>query len=469
MYIKLQTQIEHSYLSTTKPKTYLPMKKLFFYLLSFTTAIILSTREANAQQVNDSIFQVLSTIQSDHDNTTSEIDLLKRLKITGYIQAQWQLADTAGINSFSGGNFLKTTDNRFTIRRGRVKFTYDYDFSQFVLQLDATEKGVAIKDAYIALMDPWKNFVTLTAGVFDRPFGYEVGYSSGTRETPERARAFQSLFPGERDLGAKITLQPKKGTRFDFIKLDAGLFAGNGINPEFDGRKDFIGHLGLAKANVSQTFKYGFGVSYYDGGAFQGTKYVYNPGKLSDGTTLGFTIDSTASNKNAYAKRQYMGVDAQFSLQSGIGITTLRSEYLTGKQPGTNASNVSYASGTAPTTDTYNRNFAAFYVYLIQNIGNTKNQLVVKYDYYDPNTDVSGRDIKLKNAAGKKTNLTASDIKYSTIGLGWNYRFNTQVKLTAYYEVVTNEKTEITGVNSTNNFTKDLSDNVLTLRIQYKF
>ena len=443
------------------------MKRTFLTLVAIASVSLFSLRQANAQQSETD--SLISELQVDAENSKTAIELLNRLKVTGYIQAQWQLADTAGINSFSGGNFPKTADNRFAVRRGRIKFMYDYSFSQLVLQLDATEKGVSIKDAYVAIMDPWKNFVTLTAGVFDRPFGYEISYSSSSRETPERSRAFQSLFPGERDLGAKLTLQPKKGTRYDFIRLDAGLFAGNGINSETDSRKDFIGHLGIAKANVAQTFKYGFGVSYYDGGLFQATKYIYNSGELADGSNLGFLVDSTSTNKNAYAKRQYMGFDALFSLQSVIGITTIRGEYLTGKQPGSNTTNQSFASGTAPTTDTYNRQFSAGYVYFIQNIGTSKNQLVVKYDWYDPNTKVSGNEIVTKSSTGKKTNLTASDIRFSTLGMGWNYRFNSQVKFTAYYEIVKNETTGITGANSTNNYTKDLTDNVLTLRVQYKF
>ena len=34
-------------------------------------------------------------------------------------------------------------------------------------------------------------------------------------------------------------------------------------------------------------------------------------------------------------KREYIGFDLQASLHSGIGITTLRGEYITGTQPGT--------------------------------------------------------------------------------------------------------------------------------------
>ncbi|MEI6061152.1 MAG: hypothetical protein WCR72_10610 [Bacteroidota bacterium] len=442
------------------------MKRFFLTLAAIAAVTLLQTQKANAQQtLNDSAFSVM---QADQENTKSDIELIKRLKVSGYMQAQWQLADTAGIKSFSGGNFPTNANNRFAVRRGRVKFTYDNEFSQFVLQLDATEKGVAIKDAYVAVMEPWAQFATLTAGVFDRPFGYEIGYSSSVRETPERARAFQSLFPGERDLGAKITLAPKKGTRFDFIKLDAGLFSGNGINPEFDSRKDFIGHLGIAKANVKQTIKFGFGVSLYDGGVFQTNKYVYTMGTVSDGTK-GFVVDSTSANKNGYAKRQYMGLDAQLSVQSGIGITTLRGEYLKGKQPGSSSTNQSPSLAAAPVAgDTYNREFSAYYFYFIQNIGTSRHQFVLKYDVYDPNTKVSGSDIKSKSGT-IKTYMTANDIKFSTLGLGWTYRFNSQVKFTAFYEIVKNETTGITGTNSINNYSKDLKDNVLTLRVQYKF
>jgi len=53
---------------------------------------------------------------------------------------------------------------------------------------------------------------------------------------------------------------------------------------------------------------------------------------------------------------------------------------------------------------------------------------VLKYDWLDPNTKVSGKEI---SAAA---NLTTADIKFQTLGIGWNYRFNSQVKFSAYYE-----------------------------------
>ncbi len=432
-------------------------------------AFTLSFMGVQAQE--NSLATVADSLNGKIETVKSDLDVLKRLKVSGYIQAQWQMADTAGsVTPFSGGAFPSTSDNRYMVRRGRIKFTYDNELTQYVLQLDATEKGLALKDAYVAVKEPWFQVATLTAGVFNRPFGYEIVYSSSNRETPERARIFQTLFPQERDLGAMITLSPKKGTKYDWLKLDAGLFTGNGINPGFDSKKDFIGHLYFAKANRAETVKYGAGVSYYNGLVLQGTKFVYNPGAVLDVTLPGL-VDSTSSNKNGFAKRQYLGFDGQLGFQSALGFTQIRAEYITGTQPVSKASNVSLSTGTAPTYDTYIRNFAGGYVYFIQSIGQSKHQFVIKYDWLDPNTKVAGTDIVAKSAAGKNTGLGTADIKFTTLGLGWNYRFNSQVKFTAYYEIVKNENTGLSavGTNGTTNTSKDLKDNVFTLRVQYKF
>jgi long-subunit fatty acid transport protein len=99
----------------------------------------------------------------------------------------------------------------------------------------------------------------------------------------------------------------------------------------------------------------------------------------------------------------------------------------------------------------------------------SKFQTIVKYDFYDPNTNVSGNDIGVK-ISGKDKATNAADIKYSTLGLGVVYKWNSQVKITAYYDMVTNETTAAIKNAST---LKDLStnrlDNVFTLRVQYKF
>jgi hypothetical protein len=423
------------------------------------TASAIPLRAQVEEQSQDTIPMAIEKLQSDYS-------VLSRLKLTGYIQSQFQLADTAGIESFAGGNFPSGIDNRFSVRRGRYKLAYDYSFSQYVIQVDVTEKGVGIKDAYVSFTEPWLQSFALTAGVFDRPFGYEISYSSSVRESPERSRMFQTLFPGERDLGAKLTFQPPKTSRFNFIKVDAGLFSGAGPTVvDFDRYKDFIGHVSLIKNTRDEKLKAGLGLSYYNGGWRQGTRFTYS---LTD-PLYGFTMDSTTTKTGDKLRREYFGVDAQLVLDLPIGITQLRGEFITGTQPGTDKSSVS--PSVQPSTDAYIRNFAGAYAYLIQNIGQTRNQLIFKYDVFDPNTSVSGNQIGLATGlpAGAKA-TSASDARFSTFGFGWIYRFNSQVKITAYYDWVINETTEnIKNSSTLKDLSTDRKDNVFTIRVQYKF
>jgi len=422
---------------------------LFVLLMSFGL-------KSNAQDTlieQDTLRPVIEKIQSD-------LLILNRLKITGYIQVQYQKADTASTESFAGGNFGTNIDNRFSVRRGRFKLAYTNELSQYVLQVDVTEKGVGIKDAYASFTEPWLQTLSFTGGIFDRPFGYEISYSSSSRESPERSRIFQTLFPGEREVGAKLTVLPPKTSSFYFFKLEGGMFNGSGpAAVEFDSYKDFIGRLSFFKNLLNESVGVGFGASYYSGGWRQDTKYIY---KIEDSS---FSKDSTKVGDKV--KREYFGLDAQLSFTNNpIGITTIRGEYITGKQPGTASNSASPVA--QPLTDAYLRNVSGGYIYFLQNIFNTRHQLVVKYDWYDPNTKVSGNEIGVTG-----TNTGATDVKFSTLGLGWIYRWNSHVKITAYYDMVKNETSNAPLAIAKNNTAKtwatDRNDNVFTLRLQYKF
>jgi opacity protein-like surface antigen len=317
---------------------------------------------------------------------------------------------------------------------------------------------------------------TVTGGVFNRPFGFEVPYSSASLESPERARFNQTLFPGEEDLGASLTFQMPKASPWNFIKIEAGLFAGNGINPEFDKKKDFIGHIGIQKSIFSEMVKFGIGASYYNGGVYQGTANAY---KMTESGGVNVFLKTPASDTiGTYHKREYKGFDAQLTFESPIGLTTLRGEYVLGTQPGQSkkttspTSDFTKVSGTATIPDTYVRDFNAGYFFLSQTIARTPLTLVVKYDFYDPNTKVKGNEIGNSVVGAVYKATTEADLRYSTLGMGVLFAVSSNVKITAYYDMVTNEKTsnlkpDFTKSNS--NFSKDLKDNVFTLRLQYKF
>lgn len=379
------------------------------------------------------------------------ISLLSRLKVSGYVQMQSQYGqESASLKVGVGNEARGASFHRLGVRRGRIKFVYSYGIASTTLQFDMTERGVGIKDVFLSIKAPKFETNSLKVGVFDRPFGHEIGYSSSTRETPERSTIFQTLFPDERDLGAMLVLQPSKTSPWNVLKLEAGLFSGNGIKQETDSRRDFIGRLSFNKTMASSA-KLGLGASLYHGYVWQGSEEVYH----MDGSS--FVLDNSVNNKGAYARRQYFGFDGQFSVISALGMTHLRAEYIIGTQPGTLSSSKSPNATTRPTEATYIRPISGGYAMLVQDIGELPISAIVKYDWYDPNTKVSGTQIGLNNTG-------RTDLTYSTLGLGLLWRISSNLRMQAYYEMVSNE----TSVNL-KGYEKDVKDDMLTLRLQYKF
>jgi hypothetical protein len=65
--------------------------------------------------------------------------------------------------------------------------------------------------------------------------------------------------------------------------------------------------------------------------------------------------------------------------------------------------------------------------------------------------------------------LSKEDLKYSTLGVGAIYYWDEAVRITLYWDFVTNEKAGGTANSVNAAFGKDLKDNVATLRAQVKF
>lgn len=373
-----------------------------------------------------------------------------KLKVSGYIQAQFQYGEKDASLSVGADNEDRDRAfNRIGVRRGRVKLTYEERLLSGVFQVDLTEKGLSLKDAYVNVKDPWWCTNELRAGVFDRPFGYEITYSSGRRESPERSVVFRTLFPQERDLGAKLVLRAPESSPWHCVKLEAGLVAGNGIKPETDSRKDFIGHV-LVENGVGDWLDYAAGFSYYNGGVFQGTDSVYRmQGKA-------FELHADAGNKGRFAKREYIGLEGRLNFKTLLGRTQLRGEFLMGTQPGTQASSKSPNYSVLPADNIYIRNFFGGYAMLVHDIARTPFAVVAKYDWYDPNVNVSGDEVGL-NGTGE------ADAWQRTLGIGALWYATKNMYLQAYYDFVYLEKTDRLA------FLKEREADLFTLRLQYKF
>lgn len=387
------------------------------------------------------------------------------LRIGGYIQPQFQVVQSEGAKSFEGGDFGTHVNNRFMLRRSRVRIDYlhlnnqNNPGVQFVFQFDANERGFTVRDVWGRIFENKYQLFSFTIGMFARPFGYEVNLSSSDRESPERGRMSQTLMKSERDLGAMVSFDVRREKHFlRKIKIDAGFFNGQGINAvaDFDSKKDFIGRVSLKSVKLSKKVALTAGVSLLSGGLLQNTKYVYTTRSVDNGKR--FTIDSSETNAGRISPRIYKGMDVQLKIKNKAGFTELRGEFITGTQTGT-ATNTETPTALMNGRDGfYIRDFNGAYLYFLQHIFSARHQLVIKYDWYDPNTKVKGNDI------GKTgTNLNAADIKYSTLNIGYVYGLTQIAKLSLFYAFVKNENTQLAG------YLTNVRDNVFTTRLQFRF
>ena len=434
---------------------------IFFFLYCLLISIPFSAHSQRYLTDIDSSFFIKDTVRPF-------IKRFENINISGYMQPQFQVAQQDGAQSYEGGNFSQYSRSRFMLRRARLKVDYLLRTEEklprvlFTFQIDATERGVIVRDMFLRLFETKGNTLSMTAGFFARPFGYEVNLGSSYRETPERGRMSQILMPGERDLGVTFSFEPQEKTnRWYHFKWDVGFFNGQGQSgvTDFDSHKDFITRITIKPYSINK-IELGGGISFLRGGWKNGTKYVYESGHATNGDKI-FIVDSSINNLGRSAPRHYYGADVQLKLHHRWGETEWRAEYWFGTQPGT--VNSSTNPGTLPNSNgnpvpTFVRHYDGAFFYFLQNIINPKHQLVLKYDWYDPNIKVKKLEI---GKAG--TNLTSADVKFSTLGIGYVYQFNPQTKIIFYYDLVRNEVTQLSG------FTSDQLDDVFTCRLQFRF
>ena len=207
--------------------------------LALAALLILPTA-VHAEDAPDSSFvtqgQLRALLDGMGEQTATmqtDVDKLKKFKFSGYVQARAEVGEASsdsvkvtGATASSAGTFTAPNVSRFFIRRARLKLTYDSSpLSQAVVYLDGgADRTVRLLEAYVTLLDPWTALHAhrLTAGQFNVPFGFEIERSSSVRELPERSRAENVLFSGERDRGLKLDSQWTDRFATSFALLNGG-------------------------------------------------------------------------------------------------------------------------------------------------------------------------------------------------------------------------------------------------------
>ena len=473
---------------------------------------------------------------------------LSKLKISGYVQPQWNWVDVDSL-----GNQVNSR-SAFSIRRGRVKFTHTSDNISAVIYPDITENGVVLKEVYAtwnAIRSAGSNVLGISMGSMNRPFGYEIAYSSSVRELTERSLAENRLFNGERDLGLQFTITPTIGTLKPIVEL--GIFNGSdafgkgpvaGLSGATNGLgfgsapigsgtaytiaagaadsafkaqvnsaltkegvltlaasgaaigqpgKELIGHLRVPFL-ISDELSFDIGASISMGGITEPSnvtgKYAGTNGALvltNDGKFGSHSFNN--QNHDLFAtNRSILGVDAQFYLSLfPFGGSILKGEMYTGQTPFygsaflfTSADATNLAG--APVASTIYKKIFGFYAQLVQNI--TDNfQLALRYENFDPNTDVNGTSYTYLDNSGttpvaktlrgmSNSSGFGGDLAISTISVDVNIFISGTMRLMFDFDHPTTESYTKNGgtvaapVLAT---VVDPHDDRFTFRMQYKF
>ncbi len=385
-----------------------------------------SVSRAELQGLLEGLNEQLQSLQADTDK-------LKKFKFSGYLQARTEFSEASTDSvRVSGSPAALTVPNntRFYIRRARLKLTYDSSpLSQAVVYFDGgQDRTIRLLEAYITLLDPWtpNHDHQLTFGQFNVPFGFEIERSSSVRELPERSRAENVLFAGERDRGVK--LESQWTTK---LKTTLSVLNGGGINSaDFPNTDPTRGKDVTARARWSQG-SWDAAASYYWG---RQVTALTGPDVWTDKTRAGFDAQGFWSLPRA-------------------GGGSLRFEYYAGKD--VNADSLK-ALIVSPTTANPNRllkngadaghlasDMLGWYVMGVQNFGD-RFQAVARYDTYDPNTAL-GHD------------------QFSRLGFGLNAFYDGFTRLTVSYDAITTAAPAGAG-----RFT-DPHDNLWTIQLQHKF
>jgi hypothetical protein len=174
-------------------------------------------------------------------------------KVSGYVQSDWNILNQASSDQLNYSTGAPLNDQRFLVRRARLKLALDREYTAGVLEFDGntvsgTQARLVVAEASAKISGERPDDVPLimaTIGMFKIPFGYELLQSDRDRLFMERSAAERALFPGEYDVGARL----QGGWRF--VRYAIAVQNGNPLGDKtFPGRdpnnaKDVTGRLGV--------------------------------------------------------------------------------------------------------------------------------------------------------------------------------------------------------------------------------
>ncbi|HKP63742.1 MAG TPA: porin [Polyangiales bacterium] len=315
--------------------------------------------------------------------------------LSGFVQAQYEWHQDSSDQQLQGGALLNR--DRFVLRRARARVTRDWEWGQAQLEIDGnTTRGPAIRiqKAEVSVLygrsedKDQPPIVQLTLGQFDLPFGFEMTYSSKSRWFMERSQVSRALWPGEPDVGVRLS------GGYGVLRYSLALTNGEPLDERSglglqdpNSNKDITARFG-AQSKISQNFVLAGGVSWNQGkGYHAGTDAVKNTvnwrdlnenGSVDQGELFGSPATQATPAENY--TRWAVGADLQFLMHTKLGWTMLYGELVLGE-------NMDRGLLIAdPVTTGSDIGELGYYVGLTQELSKFA-AVGFRFDVYNPNSD----------------------------------------------------------------------------------
>lgn len=321
------------------------------------------------------------------------------IRISGYLQSQYEHHQDSEDQLRPGGATLN--QDRFLIRRARLKAAREWDYSSFMIELDGnTGSGPTLRLYRAEASLHWRGdqpssaapLVKATVGLFDVPFGYELLESSRSRFFMERSRASRAFFPSAPDVGARLSGE------LGFFRYAVAIQNGEPIGTKSgfpaqdpNAAKDIAGRVGAFVEPIAD-FEVSGGLSMLKGKGFhKGTdatkgsvtwKDLNEDGQIQNGELQG--VPGVAATPSQNFDRWLVGADLQLRWKTKLGTTQVYGEI----QAGSNMDRGLFVAD--PVATSIDVRELGYYVGVVQDV--TRYGVVgFRYDYYDPNADIFSR------------------------------------------------------------------------------
>lgn len=339
---------------------------------------------------------------------------LVRLRLSGYVQADAVAYRQSSVDEINSATGQPLNEDRFTITRARVRADARASFLSGAIEMDAnTVDGPVARLVEAELSARWQGankdappYIMATLGLYKIPFGVEGPEAERRRLFLERSAINRALFPGNYDLGLRIS------GGYRVFRYALALMNGEPIGQVFfpgrdaNGKKDFLGRIGVdtrlhPKLRIEGGFSALSGTGLHRGTPSTKDVLVWrdaNENGLVDGTEIQ-VIPGTAATPSENFSRFALGADLRITFQwPVIGETCLFGEIV-------RAQNLDRGIEPAdPIGAGRDLREFGYHIGLTQEISRYVS-LGVRYDQYDPDQDASEQ---------RGIEIVAKDRTYST-------------------------------------------------------